>query len=238
MIAILTSGIDDLCATLKTMVPIDEKDYTESTNYYISNICYDSIIFADMGWQKVEIAKTVADLNAHFDLRSIIGTNTTASLICDKAPIGSLGICTTAFQYDIDYSELGYPVGYLNLLNTVFLKSNLNLVKLACTAAKKSGFCYQCGKFISADQFVASTDNADTLQRCYNCEFIDCNAAPLLEMCRFYHIPGVVIGGISDYADDQAVSDYKCNKDSAAIDSLETAICLAHLLVDRQKNRK
>lgn len=238
MIAIFTSGVDDLCATLKTMVPVDEKDYTESTHYYISKLCNDSIIFADMGLQKIEAAKTLADLNAHFDLTTVIGTNTISSLVCDKAPIGTLGICTESFQYDIDYSELGYPVGYLNLLNTLYLKSSSNLVKLASVAAKKCGLCSLCGRFISADQFVASTDDADKLQRCYQCEFVDSNAAPLLEMCRFYHIPGVVIGGISNYADDEAVSDYKSNNVNAAIDSLKTAICLAHLIAARRKKNK
>lgn len=238
MIAILTSDLDDLFATLKTMLPIDEKDRTESTNYYISKLCNDSIIFANMGWQKVEIAKTIADLNAHFDLTAVIGTSSVASLVSDDAPIGKLGICTNSFQYDVDYSELGYPVGYLNKLNTVILKSNQNLVRLANIAAKKCGFCSLCGKFISADQFVASTEDANTLQTCYKCEFLDCNAAPLLEMCRFYHIPGVVIGGVADYADDEAVSDYKCNKDAAAIAALETALCLAHLLCNKCKRHK
>ena len=238
MIAILTADLDDLCATLKTMLKIDEKDRTESTNYYTSKICNDSIIFANMGWQKVEIAKTIADLNAHFDLTSVIGTNTVASLVCDDAPIGKLGICTNSFQYDVDYSELGYPVGYLNLLNTVLLKSNQNLVRLARVAAKQCGFCSLCGKFISADQFVASTNDANTLQTCYQCEFLDCNAAPVLQMCKFYKIPGVVIGGVADYADDEAVSDYKCNKDAAALASLETAICLAHLLSDKLNKNK
>ncbi|MDO5517529.1 MAG: hypothetical protein Q4F66_08230 [Clostridium sp.] len=238
MIAILTADLDDLCATLKTMLQIDEKDRTESTNFYVSKLCNDSIIFANMGWQKVEVAKTIADLNAHYDLTAVIGTNTVASLSCEDAPIGTLGICTNSVQYDVDYSELGYPVGYLNLLNTVILKSNQTLVRLASMAAKKCDFCSHCGKFISADQFVASTENAEALQTCYNCEFIDCNAAPLLQMCRFYHIPGVVIGGVSDYADDDAVSDYKCNKDAAALAALETAVCLAHILSNRVKKHK
>ena len=39
MIAILTSDIDDLKATLKTMIPIDETDQVESTPVFISHMC-------------------------------------------------------------------------------------------------------------------------------------------------------------------------------------------------------
>ena len=238
MIAILTSDIDDLKATLKTMIPIDETDQVESTPVYISNMCKDSIIFANMSWQKVEIAKTIADLNAHCDLRAVIGASTTASLIPDEAKIGTLGICSNAIQYDLDFSSLGYPIGYINLLNTVILKSSHNLIRFSDIASKKCGFCAACGRFISADRFVASEEDSDCLKCKYNCQFIDSTAAPLLTTCRFYHIPAVVISGISNYADNDAVENYNHNKDAAAIASLETAITLADILSNKYKLHK
>lgn len=163
------------------------------------------------GTGKVNVARTIQYILDNYEITYIIGTGNTASLVATTAMIGNVAISTGALQYDVDYTGFNTPIHVLPGYTISTYPANQTLINNATTATITTGLTGVNGLFASADQITASTTEAQDLNTTYGIAFLDDNSGTIGQMAYINNIPYVIVKGISNYADDNALTDYNAN---------------------------
>ena len=211
MIVILSEDIMGV-STLLNRATILENENINGINIYkvkLENTL--PFIIVVSGYGKVNTARAIQLVDTKYCIDKLIVTGNTASLNATQAPLGIVGISTSALQYDVDFTALGIDDFALPNQDVNEYPADTGLITKAQTAAVVAGETVLTGLFATADQFLASTTEATTIGTETNAIFADINAADAGQVAYFNEIPYIVVKGVSNYGGDDAVTEYNAN---------------------------
>lgn len=170
----------------------------------------ETVLFAAVGHTKVEISINLMGILQKYYISSIILMGNCGLIKSDIGDIGDIAISSQVYQYDVDFSAIGYPRAVLpSNGQSTFVKANSELIKSARNAARHLSLTSHTGIYGSADQFLADKEFAKYLKYKFNTMFADCESAAVSEIARTFGINMVVVKGISNFANKHAGKDYE-----------------------------
>lgn len=167
------------------------------------------------GYGKVNTARAIQYVDTKYCIDKLIVTGNAGSLDATTAPLGTVGIATNAFQYDVDFTALGVDQYEFPNQTVYQYAANQDLITKAQTAALVAAETATTGIYATADGFLADDTEATALRTDTNALFVDSNTADAGQVAYFNEIPYVAIKGISNYGGATAVTEYNANVNEA-----------------------
>lgn len=164
---------------------------------------------------KVNAALCTQAMIDHFGVDQIINVGVACSL-SDKVAIKNLVIATDVCQYDIDITALGEPPGYINGLNTIYIKTDDEMSESLARVAIQSGENIHRGTVASGDTFIASGEQKKEIAVSFNALCGEMEGGAIGHVCRANNIPFASLRCISDGGDENSLMDYPTFKKIAA----------------------
>lgn len=225
MFLIMATDFDSLGHDLSGLIDFQTIKNSD-VEAFIAPVNGQDVIFSDAGETKAEVARNFSVLERCFSPSAVVGIGNAASLQSNKACIDDIMISTDAIQYDVDCSLLGYSMGEIPKFGKSVFYSNDSLVSKAVCACKRNKYDYSLGRVISADRFNSDTSEANKLRAEFSADFLDMESAVLMELAYMYGLPVVVVKGISNYGNDDAVKNYNTHRKKANTISLEAVFAM------------
>lgn len=178
--------------------------YNENTFYIITT-----------GVGKVNAAFALSYAINKLCIDKVIVAGNAASLIPETAPIGTVAIATSSLQWDVNFINLGYPANVIPGNNVSNYPTDAALLRNAVTASNGLGYPTFTGVFASGDTFVASAAQADQINTATGADFLDIETGAIGQISYQMNIPYISVKGISNYANEDALTDYNANRVAA-----------------------
>jgi adenosylhomocysteine nucleosidase len=157
----------------------------------------------------------------NFHVDQIINVGVGCSL-SDEVVIKNVVIATDVCQYDIDITALGEPLGFINGLNTIKVKTDEKLSEQLARTAINCGEKIHRGTIASGDTFIADGDLKEKLRSNFGAICGEMEGGAIGHTCMANNIPFAVVRSISDGGDERSQLDYPTFKKIAA--EISTAI--------------
>lgn len=181
---------------------------------------------------KVNAALCTQAMIDNFDIDKIINVGVGCSL-SDDVVIKNIVIATDVCEYDIDISALGEPLGFINGLNTIKIKTDEELSEKLARTAINYGEKIHRGTIASGDTFIAENALKQKLASTFNAVCGEMEGGAIGHTCAANNIPFAVIRSISDGGNEQAQLDYPTFKKIAA--DISTAIIIEYIKSERNQ---
>ncbi|UCE17692.1 MAG: 5'-methylthioadenosine/S-adenosylhomocysteine nucleosidase [Gemmatimonadota bacterium] len=168
----------------------------------------EDVMVAKTGSGKVQGAEGARLLIERFHPGIIVNCGV-AGAISPERKIGDVVISRRVIEYDtIDDNNLKDKVYYAdaNLFHYALQVSNETMQKRKTVA----------GDVLSGDRVVKEVHEREALWKRFQGECVEQEGAGVARICQLHNIPWIVIKGISDRADEHALTDFKKNVDSAS----------------------
>lgn len=94
--------------------------------------------------------------------------------------------------------------------------SDSHLLHFARKVLSESGVPFREGMIISGDQFISSTEKSEQLFQEYGALCVEMESTAIAHCCFTNDVPVVILRSLSDFADDDAESDYDANDQMAS----------------------
>ena len=181
---------------------------------------------------KVNAALCTQAMIDNFDIDKIINVGVGCSL-SDDVVIKNIVIATDVCEYDIDISALGEPLGFINGLNTIKIKTDEELSEKLARTAINCGEKIHRGTIASGDTFIVENALKQKLATTFNAVCGEMEGGAIGHTCAANNIPFAVIRSISDGGNEQAQLDYPTFKKIAA--DISTAIIIEYIKSERNQ---
>lgn len=175
---------------------------------------------------KVNAALCTQAMIDNFDIDKIINVGVGCSL-SQNVVIKNIVIATDVCEYDIDISALGEPLGFINGLNTIKIKTDEELSEKLARTAINCGEKIHRGTIASGDTFIADSSLKKKLTDEFSAICGEMEGGAIGHTCAANHIPFAVIRSISDGGDENSQLDYPTFKKIAA--DISTAIIIEYI---------
>lgn len=162
----------------------------------------------------------------NFDVDKIINIGVGCSLN-ENVVIKNVVIATDVCQYDIDITALGEPLGFINGLNTIKVKTDETLSEKLAQTAIKYGEKIHRGTIASGDTFIGNQELKNKLATEFDAICGEMEGGAVGHTCCANNIPFAVVRSISDGGDENAQLDYPTFKKIAA--DISTAIIVEYI---------
>ncbi|MGN1202190.1 MAG: 5'-methylthioadenosine/adenosylhomocysteine nucleosidase, partial [Eubacterium sp.] len=146
---------------------------------------------------KVNAALCTQAMIDNFDVDKIINIGVGCSL-SENVVIKNVVIATDVCEYDIDISALGEPLGFINGLNTIKIKTDSDLSEKLARNAINYGEKIHRGTIASGDTFIAGKALKDKLAAEFGAICGEMEGGAIGHTCAANSIPFAVIRSISD----------------------------------------
>ena len=178
------------------------------------------LILGTSGVGKVAAAMTTQKIIDHYDPRYILFTGL-AGALNPAYDIGDLILADQCIQYDIDASELGFPVGTIPYTEYHTFTPDTTLLKLAQQIETDQKV--HTGTILTGDQFMThdKRDRYQTLLDQFKGDAIEMEGAALAHVCTHNQIPFLLLRTISDKANEAASHDFSKFLKTASTHSFE-----------------
>lgn len=230
MILVAVSDFDNLPEILGGLGNVQLRK-TRGIEVYRMDFYEESVVFADIGGTKAQVAMNLAGIGNEYPLSAAIVIGNTADIRPDRMAVSGLAVAQGSLQYDANYAALGCPKGMVPGTGQSAFSFDPHLVRVAQRAAEKCGILSQCGRMISGDRFVADRKKAEHLRSQYGGDYLDTECGVAGEWSYRYAIPAVAVKGISNYADKNAVKDYRRFRRQANQQALKAAVGMVNELI-------
>ena len=199
--------------TVEQIDTIAQRIFYKGTLKNIPCVC----VMAGIG--KVNAALTAEILIMKYDVDAVIFTGV-AGGINPELGIGDIVISQSVVHHD--YAHLGPEK--LTPYDTAGYKADSMLMSVAMKAAKDARFdeipmkiCKETGHFprvvlgkiITGDQFIASEEKRQWLERTFNADCVEMEGAAVAQVCAINAVPFVIIRCLSDLANEKADIDFE-----------------------------
>ncbi len=181
---------------------------------------------------KVNSALCTQAMIDNFDIDKIINVGVGCSLSEDVV-IKNVVIATDVCQYDIDITALGEPLGFINGLNTIKVKTDKELSDKLARTAINCGEKIHRGTIASGDTFIADDNLKIKIASHFGAICGEMEGGAIGHTCAANHIPFAVLRSISDGGNEQAQLDYPTFKKIAA--EISTAILIEFIKSEKQQ---
>lgn len=168
-----------------------------------------NVVAVVCGIGKVNAAICTQILISEFSADKVINIGVAGGVNKDIYP-GDVVIGDSLVEHDIDCSIFGDPVGQVPRMDTFDFKADAELVNLAKNACSKlSDINSFVGRIVSGDQFIASQEKVQYLEKQFNAFSCEMEGASIAHVCYSNNVPFVIIRSISDNANNGAHTDYE-----------------------------
>lgn len=227
MIGIFAYSYSDVATIMENVTINKRKTIGRMTCYLVSyndNQFY--VILTGAGKANVVFALTYALVK--LCIKKVIVVGNAASLNAEAYPIGSVAIATGSLEWDVNYINLGYPENVVPGNTVSVYPTDSMLFREAVDASNGLGYQTFTGLFASGDTFVASGEQADQIATATGADFLDVETGPIGQIAYQLNIPYISVKGISNYANEDALTDYNANRER--VNNLANRVVLNMLL--------
>ena len=118
----------------------------------------------------------------------------------EEVPIGTLVLCESFIQHDVDTTGCGDPIGLVSTVNLVdFPTADLDRAK---AAMDKTGYPYRVGKCATGDWFAVDGDRAAFIKDTYHPLLVEMEGGAAAQVCYRNGVPFMAIKSVSDCLND------------------------------------
>lgn len=162
------------------------------------------IVLCKSGVGKVNSAVCTQILIDDFGIDRVIFTGV-AGAVDPALEIGDIVISTSALQYDIDATSLGFEKGVIPYADKSIFLADTKLVELAeKVCGEMEDVKVFSGLVLSGDRFIADSDTSSQLYQQYKGLCTEMEGAAVAQVCYMNNIPFVIIRTMSDKANHSA----------------------------------
>lgn len=191
------------------------KDMELKSKKTIANITFNEgtlfgkdVVAVVCGIGKVNAAICTQILASEYKVNKIINIGVAGGVNKDIYP-GDVVISDTLVEHDFDCSVFGDAVGQIPRMDTFDFKADPSLISIAKDACEKSDdINYFVGRIVSGDQFIASHEKVQYLEKEFSALACEMEGASIAHVCYSNNIPFVIIRSISDNANNGAHMDF------------------------------
>lgn len=168
-----------------------------------------NVVAVVCGIGKVNAAICTQILISEFSVDKVINIGVAGGVNKDIYP-GDVVIGNSLVEHDIDCSVFGDPVGQIPRMDTFDFKADDTLVNLAKDSCNKlNNINSFVGRIVSGDQFIASQEKVQYLEKEFNAFSCEMEGASIAHVCYSNNVPFVIIRSISDNANNGAHVDFE-----------------------------
>lgn len=114
----------------------------------------------------------------------------------EEVPIGTLVLCESFIQHDVDTTGCGDPIGMVSTVNMVeFPTSGLPTAKRAMDA---TGYPYRVGKCATGDWFGVMGERAEFIKDTFHPMLCEMEGGAIAQVCYRNRVPFIAIKSVSD----------------------------------------
>lgn len=135
--------------------------------------------------------------------------------ISKELKIGDLIMASALCQHDVDITAFGHPDGFIPE-SSIMIESDDDLRSLASEIAIDMGVDLYEGIIATGDQFVASNERKEWIEKTFNADALEMEGASVACVCHNFDVPFFVLRSISDSADGDAGVDFDTFLQSSA----------------------
>ncbi|MBU5488134.1 5'-methylthioadenosine/adenosylhomocysteine nucleosidase [Clostridium sp. MSJ-8] len=161
------------------------------------------------GIGKVNAAICTQILITSFDVDKVINVGVAGGVKKDIYP-GDIVVSDSLVEHDMDCSVFGDAIGQIPRMDTFDFKADTSLISLAKDACSKlENVKSYIGRIVSGDQFIASPEKVQYLEKQFNASACEMEGASIAHVCYSNNVPFVIIRAISDNANNGAHMDFE-----------------------------
>ncbi len=161
------------------------------------------------GYGTLNMGLAIGYAISRYEVTTFIGFGDCASLDASIAPIDSLVILTTSMETDVDFEPLGYPEVVVPGMDRGSYTANPRLVSKLRVFLEKEKKEIRLGTIGSVQQFIVDEEMAQQMKERYHINYVDNESGPIGQAASSLGVPFVLLKGVSNYADGNAVSEYE-----------------------------
>lgn len=190
---------------LKALMTIGQKKVVAGITFFDGKLKEQDVIVATCGVGKVNAAVCTQIMISEFGAGVVINTGVSGA-IHHSLNVGDLVISTDCLQHDVDCTAFGYSHGMIPRMETSVFPADAALVELAYAVSQAQIKDHQVfkGRIVSGDQFVASPDRKDFIEKVFSAYTTEMEGASIAHVCHLNQVPFVIIRAMSDKADGSA----------------------------------
>lgn len=212
-IAILGAMREEIEPVLATIGEYEKHDYAGNI-YYTATFAGHNLVIAYSKIGKVFSSMSATIMIERFGAEVLLFSGV-AGAINPSLKIGDLIMASSLVQHDVDITAFGHPYGFIPE-SSVNIDSDEKLRDIAKSVAKKMGIELGEGVIATGDQFVASSEKKDFIQKTFNADALEMEGASVATVCHNYSVPFFILRAISDSADGAAEVDFDTFLNSSA----------------------
>lgn len=208
VIGIIAAMVEELEILLKDLA-LDEKNTKANMTFHKGKLYGKDVVAVVCGIGKVNSAVCTQILASEYNVDKVINVGVAGGIGKEIYP-GDIVIAENLVQHDMDTTAFGDKIGQIPRLDTFDFKCDEEMIKIAKQACEKiSDLNSFTGRIVSGDQFVASLEKIQWLDKEFGAISCEMEGASIAQVCYLNSIPFVVIRSISDNANNGAHMDYQ-----------------------------
>lgn len=208
VIGIIAAMAEELEILLKDLT-LDKKNTKANMTFHKGKLYGKDVVAVVCGIGKVNSAVCTQILASEYNVDKVINVGVAGGIGKEIYP-GDIVIAENLVQHDMDTTAFGDKIGQIPRLDTFDFKCDEEMIKIAKQACEKiSDLNSFTGRIVSGDQFVASLEKIQWLDKEFGAISCEMEGASIAQVCYLNSIPFVVIRSISDNANNGAHMDYQ-----------------------------
>lgn len=208
ILGIIGAMNEELEILLKDM-DLEDKKVKANMTFNKGKLWGKNVVAVVCGIGKVNAAICTQILASEYKVDKIINVGVAGGIGKEIYP-GDVVVAENLVEHDMDTTAFGDPHGQVPRMNTFDFKCDEELVKLAKKACENvGGFNTFSGRIVSGDQFIASLEKIQWLEKEFSALSCEMEGASIAHTCYLNNIPCVVIRSISDNANNGAHMDFE-----------------------------
>lgn len=208
------------------MTDVTEEEIAGLTFYHGDLMEKDTVV-VQTGIGKVNMAACTQLLITAFHVDMLINIGVAGSLR-DDVHVGDIVVSEKAVQYDFSVEGLpSYQEGLIpGFGEELGFRADVELVSLACQAARKVLPEYQCytGTIVTGDQFIAKAEAKKHLAEEFDGLCTEMEGGAMAQVAVMNHVPFVIIRSISDEADENALKKFETHEELAIVNTIKVLL--------------
>ena len=193
----------------------------------------EKVLFVATGYNKVNLGLSAGYVLEKYKIDTIIGLGNCGYLGNGQLKAGDIAISSSAVQYSVNSTAIGYPDTVIPGVGLGVFPCSTKLINLAQESCKKLNYGYLTGKIATAETFVADNHERNLIASKYTSQFIDMECGSSAQISYIYGIPAVFIKGVSNFANNNASSDYNNYSAYANTRACDVVYCMLQCLGEK-----
>ena len=184
---------------MKNMLQDVKLEKVSGICYYLGTIDNVQVVIAKSNEGKVNSAICTQTMILKYNPKIILNVGVAGS-ISNELSIGDIAVSNVTVEFDFDTTSLGYDLGYVFGLDTVYMKCDENICNLIYDSIKKCENA-KIGCIASSDKFISDEKEKQMLKEKFdNVIAVDMESASICHVCNINNVKFCAIRVISDTA--------------------------------------